>query len=375
MGHVGTMNISTTTPTAASAKGASMNINDYLVRALNMGASDIHVTVFRPVTARVNGNLLSMDDTNLTPADTEVFASQIATDEQLNEVTTVGEYDFSYVIPHVSRFRVNIYLQRKSYAISARVIKPEIPTIHSLSLPPILHEYALKPRGLFLVTGPTGSGKSTTLAAMVDHINQSRSCHILTLENPIEYLFRHNVAMINQREVGDDTRSFASGLRAGLREDPDVILVGEMRDLETISTAVSAAETGHYVLSTLHTTSAASTVDRIIDSFPPHQQQQVRIQLAATLQGILSQQLIPLADESGRVVAIELLLMNDAVRNMIREGKTHQIDTVLQTNLKNGMIPMDYSLAELVKKGHITYLDAAARCQNADMLKRYMQNY
>jgi twitching motility protein PilT len=279
------------------------------------------------------------------------------------------------VIPHISRFRINVYKQRRSFAISARVIKPELPTIESLGMPEMLKDIALKPRGLFLVTGPTGSGKSTTLAAMINHINNSRSCHILTLENPIEYLFRHNVAMINQREIGDDTRNFASGLRAGLREDPDVIFVGEMRDLETISTAVSAAETGHYVLSTLHTTSAASSVDRIIDSFPPHQQQQVRIQLSGTLQGILSQQLIPLADESGRVAAIEMLLVNDAVRNMIREGKTHQIDSVIQTNIKNGMIPMDYSLAELVKKGRITYIDALSRCQNIDMLKRYVQNY
>lgn len=350
-------------------------INDLLVKSLHAGASDLHITVYRPVTFRINGNLIAIGDHPLTPDETECFARAITTEEQFAEVEAKGEFDFSYVIPHVSRFRVNVFKQRKSLAISARVIKPELPTIESLGMPQSLKEIALRPRGLFLVTGPTGSGKSTTLAAMIEHINRSRSCHILTLENPIEYLFRHNVAMINQREVGDDTRSFSSGLRAGLREDPDVILVGEMRDLETISTAVSAAETGHYVLSTLHTTSAASTVDRIIDSFPPHQQQQVRIQLASTLQAVLSQQLLPLADGNGRVAAIELLLMNDAVRNMIREGKSHQIDTVLQTNIKNGMIPMDFSLAELVKQGHVTFDDAMSRCQNTDMLKRYLQNF
>lgn len=351
------------------------SMNDALIRALHSGASDLHITVFRPITLRINGNLIAIGDHNLTPDETAMYAQAITTDEQLAEVDAKGECDFSYVIPHVSRFRVNVFKQRKSYAVAARVIKPEMPTVESLGMPEILKEIALRPRGLFLVTGPTGSGKSTTLAAMIEHINHSRSCHILTLENPIEYLFRHNVSMINQREVGDDTSSFASGLRAGLREDPDVILVGEMRDLETISTAVSAAETGHYVLSTLHTTSAASTVDRIIDSFPPHQQQQVRIQLAATLQAVLSQQLIPLSDGRGRVAAIELLMMNDAVRNMIREGKSHQIDTVLQTNIKNGMIPMDYSLAELVKQGRISYEDAMSRCQSTDMLKRYMQSF
>lgn len=351
------------------------SIDEYLIQALRSDASDLHITVFRPITLRINGNLVSVGDHNLTPEETRMYAQAITTDEQMQEVEDRGECDFSYVIPHVSRFRVNIFKQRKSFAIAARVIKPEMPTVESLGMPEILKEISLRPRGMFLVTGPTGSGKSTTLAAMIEHINRSRSCHILTLENPIEYLFRHNVAMVNQREVGDDTNSFSSGLRAGLREDPDVILVGEMRDLETISTAVSAAETGHYVLSTLHTTSAASTVDRIIDSFPPHQQQQVRIQLASTLQAILAQQLVPLSDGRGRIAAIELLLVNDAVRNMIREGKSHQIDTVLQTNIKNGMIPMDYSLAELVKQGRISYEDAMARCQSPDMLKRYMQSF
>lgn len=354
---------------------AKRRVTDYLVQALRMGASDIHITVYRPVTVRVNGNLLALGDKNFTPEETFDFASILMNEAQMREVDERGECDFSYVIPHVSRFRVNVFKQRKSYAVAARIIKPEMPTILSLGMPALLKEISLKPRGLFLVTGPTGSGKSTTLAAMVEHINSSRACHILTLENPIEYLFRHNQSMVNQREVGDDTQSFASGLRAGLREDPDVILVGEMRDQETIATAVSAAETGHYVLSTLHTTSAASTVDRIIDSFPPHQQQQVRIQLSSTLQAILSQQLIPMADGNGRVAAVELLIINDAVRNMIREGKSHQIDTVLQTNIKNGMIPMDYSLAELVKQGRITYEDALARCQNSDMLKRYAQKF
>ena len=352
-----------------------MEISEILVKALNMGASDVHITVNLPVTVRINGNLQAMGDHNLTPDETFEYAKSITTEAQLKEVDAKGQADFSFVVKHVCRVRVNVFKQRKSYAIALRLIKPGIPSIQSLGMPELLKDISLKPRGLFLVTGPTGSGKTTTLAAMVDHINNSRSCHILTLEDPVEYLFQHKTAMINQREVGDDTQSFAAGLRAGLREDPDVILVGEMRDLETIATAVSAAETGHYVLSTLHTTSAASTVDRIIDSFPPHQQQQVRMQLASTLQAILSQQLIPLAGESGRVAAIELLIVNDAVRNMIREGKSHQIDTVLQTNLKSGMIPMDYSLAELVKQGRISYEDAFSRCQNVDMFKRYAQKF
>jgi twitching motility protein PilT len=233
---------------------------------------------------------------------------------------------------------------------------------------------AMKPRGLFLVTGPTGSGKSTTLAAMIGYINNNRKCHILTIEDPIEYLHKHNKSMINQREIGSDTKSFGNALRAALREDPDVIMVGEMRDFETISTAISAAETGHYVLSTLHTTTASQTIDRIIDTFPPHQQQQVRSQLSTALQGIVCQQLIKSLDGKMVVPAMEVLIANDAVRNLIREGKNHQIDTVIQTNIKNGMVPMDYSLAELAKGRIISNEDAYSRCVDPEVFKRYMSD-
>lgn len=349
-----------------------MTLNEMLMAALQKGASDLHLTVGLPPQLRINGTLHPLMDDIMLPGDIESYAFSMLTEKQQDYLTERGEYDFSYVIQHVSRYRVNIFRQRRSFTIAARVIRPDLPTLESLKMPELLKDISMKPRGLFLVTGPTGSGKSTTLAAMVDHINKNRSCHMITLEDPIEYLFHHGRAMINQREIGDDTKSFGSGLRSALREDPDVLLVGEMRDHETIGTAVSAAETGHFVMSTLHTTSAASTVDRIIDSFPPHQQQQIRIQLAATLQGILSQQLLPLADANGRIAAVELLVVNDAIRNMIREGKTHQIDTVLQTNIKTGMIPMDYSLAVLVRNGRVSYDDAHSRCQNTEMFARYM---
>ena len=250
----------------------------------------------------------------------------------------------------------------------------DIPTIDSLKLPGILKELALKPRGLILVTGPTGSGKSTTLAAMIDYINKNQSNHIITLEEPIEYLHKHQKSMINQREIGDDSLSFAASLRAALREDPDVILVGEMRDLETISTAISAAETGHLVLSTLHTTSAAQTVDRIIDVFPPYQQTQIRVQLASILQGIISQQLLPTADNQGRVAALEILLGTDAVRNTIREGKVQQLQSYIQTGLKKGMLSMDFSLAQLVRQSKISNSTASMVCQDRETLQRYLMS-
>lgn len=347
-------------------------LNEYLLHALEHDASDLHLTVGLPPLLRLNGSLQPFTDEALDPDTIREIAFSMLTDAQRERLESHGEIDFTHVISHVSRFRVNIFRQRKSYAVSARVIRPFVPTLDALFMPSVLKDIALRPRGIFLVTGPTGSGKSTTLAGMVEHINQTRACHIITLEDPIEYLFRHELSMINQREVGDDTKTFASGLRSCLREDPDVILVGEMRDHETIGTAVTAAETGHFVMSTLHTVSAASTIDRIIDSFPPYQQPQIRVQLASTLVGILSQQLIPLADANGRIAALELLIVTDGVRNMIREGKTHQIDSVMQTNMKMGMVPMDHSLAQLVKTGRISYDEANARCHDPEMLMRYM---
>ena len=349
-----------------------MNIIQALQKAVELKGSDLHITVSLPPMMRINGELKPYGDRAMTPEDTLGIARQILKENQMRVLEETGEVDLSYVIPNVSRFRVNVYKQRGSYGIAFRVIWIKIPTIDELGFPDTLKEIALKPRGLFLVTGPTGSGKSTTLAAMVNHINMNRNCHIITLEEPIEYLHRHNRSMINQREIGSDSLTFANGLRAALREDPDVILVGEMRDLETISIALTAAETGHFVMSTLHTTGAAQTLDRIIDVFPAHQQQQIKVELAAVLEGVLSQQLLPTADGRGRVAAMEIMVTNNAISNLIREGKTHQIPTIIQTNARQGMKTMDYSLSELVKRGMITREVAETRCVDVNMLRRYM---
>jgi twitching motility protein PilT len=307
--------------------------------------------------------------------DTRYLVASLMSDEQKATFEENGEIDFSYTMPGTGRFRVNIFRQRKSHAAAIRVIRTTIPTIDELMLPPILKDIAMSTNGLFLVTGHTGSGKSTSLAAIMRHINEYKSCHMITIEDPIEYVHPHGKAIVNQREVNDDTKSFTSALRASLREDPDVILVGEMRDLETISTAVTAAETGHFVMSTLHTSGAIQTIDRILDVFPPHQQQQIRAQLSMVLTGILSQHLIPKADDSGRVAAVELLIATDAVRNIIREGKTFQLETVMQTNIKNNMLPMDYSLAKLVRAGKITRQKALTFSHDPGTLERYMNAY
>ncbi len=348
------------------------DLMEILLKGMELNASDVHFTVNMPPILRVRGDLVPFGNEILTPEDTRDVVYQILNKEKREIFETRGEVDFSWSLPQTNRYRVNAFRQRGSCAAALRMINTKIPTVEELALPPILNSLALKPRGLFLVTGPTGSGKSTTLAAMVGHINKNRQCHILTIEDPIEYMHKHNKCMINQREVGSDSQSFANALRAALREDPDVILVGEMRDFETISTAISAAETGHFVMSTLHTTTAAQTVDRIIDTFPPHQQQQVRTQLSLILQGIVCQQLIKTTDGKKLVPAMEVLIANDAVRNLIREGKNHQIDTVLQTSVKNGMMPMDFSLAQLAKSKIITTEDAYTRCVDPEIFKRYM---
>ncbi len=365
-------NIDLSTSTDSFADISESTLNELLIEALENKASDVHFSVALPPMMRVHGQLIPMRNYTLGPQHTEKLCMSMLTEKQIEEYKTKGEVDFSYAIPNVSRFRVNIYRQRKSFGAAIRIIMTTIPTIASLKLPKILEDLAMKPRGLVLVTGPTGSGKSTTLAAMIDYINSTRSCHILTLEEPIEYLHKHRKSMINQREVGDDSQTFANGLRAALREDPDVILVGEMRDLETISTAISAAETGHLVLSTLHTTSAAQTIDRIIDVFPPYQQTQIRVQLASVIQGIIAQQLLVTADNKGRVAALEVLLGTDAVRNTIREGKVHQIQSYIQTGLKIGMMSMDYSLAQLVRQARISHETATLYCQDPDTLQRYL---
>ncbi|HHY82513.1 MAG TPA: type IV pilus twitching motility protein PilT [Clostridiales bacterium] len=350
-----------------------MNINDLLMDAVKAKASDLHITVGIPPVLRVNGKLKYYNDTELTSNDTLDLTKQVLNDAQFKEFEERGEWDLSFYIPGVARFRVNAYKQRGSYAMAIRVVSINPPTLDELGFPECLKDLAMKPRGLILVTGPTGSGKSTTLAAMVDHINRYRSCHIITLEDPIEYLHKHNKSMVNQREIGSDSLTFANGLRAALREDPDVILVGEMRDTETISIAITAAETGHLVMSTLHTMSADQTVDRIIDSFPAYQQPQIRIQLAAVIEGIIAQQLLPLKNNQGRVAALEILLANNAIRNLIREGRTHQIQTSIQTGIKNGMRTMDYSLADLVRRNLITLEAATERAMDVEMLKQHLR--
>lgn len=349
-----------------------MELIDLIKYAIENNASDIHITVGIPPVFRIDGILKYFNNDKLSPKDVEKMANEILNEEQFKELKAKGEIDISYAKPGISRFRVNIYKQRGSYAIALRVIPFKIPTMEELGLPQIVKSLARLPRGLILVTGPTGSGKSTTLASIIDLINNEKNYHILTLEDPIEYLHKHNKSMINQREIGTDSSNFANALRSALRQDPDVILVGEMRDLETMSTTLTAAETGHLVLSTLHTIGAAKTIDRIIDVFPPHQQQQIRVQLASVLQAIISQQLLPKANGSGRVAAFEVMVATPAIRNLIREGKIHQIDTIIQTSKKQGMQTMDHSLLELYQKGIISKDTLLSQAINQDMVKRYV---
>ena len=333
-------------------------------------SSDIHLTVESPPVLRIDGSMIQLQAEKLSQSDLETFAHSLMNNTQAKRFADSGELDLSYSLAGVGRYRVNIFRQRGSIAVVIRLIPFVIPSPESLGLPPVSIELARLHKGLVLVTGPTGSGKSTTLASLVDYINRTRSCHIVTIEDPIEYLHRHNLSLINQREVGNDTLSFTNALRAVLRQDPDVILVGEMRDLETIATAITAAETGHLVFSTLHTNDATQSVDRMIDVFPPHQQQQIRVQLAAVLQGIMSQQLFPRLDKKGRVAAIEVMLATPAVRSLIREGKTHQLPTVIQTNAKLGMQTMDKAILDLVQKGLISFEAAQEKLQSPDSLRR-----
>lgn len=333
---------------------------DYLLRSgFELKASDIHLSVGIPPVFRINGMLKRYGKEMLKPADTEGMARAIIPDNMWEIFKEKGELDFSYGIPGVSRFRVNAFHQRSCISLAIRVIPGKIPTIADLKLPDIIEKMTHKPQGLILVTGPTGSGKSTTLAAMIQYMNENMGRHIITLEDPIEYLYKHGHCIIDQREVGFDTQSFANGLRAALRQDPDVILVGEMRDLETISIAITAAETGHLVLGTLHTSSAPSTIDRIIDVFPPHQQAQVRTQLASVLVAVISQRLFPTVDRKGRRAATEILLNNSAVSNLIRNEKIHQIPSVMQTSRSYGMHTLDVSIRELIAEGAISKETAA----------------
>ncbi|MGF7056979.1 type IV pilus twitching motility protein PilT [Brassicibacter mesophilus] len=349
-----------------------MDMHELLQRTIEFKASDLHITVGSPPILRINGELKKIGDMKLTPEDTLNMVKSLADDSQFKRVENEGEIDMSFSYPGIGRFRVNIYKQRGSYGIAIRSVALEIPNLEELGLPSTIAELSRKQRGLILVTGPTGSGKSTTLASMVDIINKERSCHILTLEDPIEYLHKHNKSIINQREIGHDSKSFGNSLRAALRQDPDVILVGEMRDLETVSIAITAAETGHLVLSTLHTLGSAKTIDRIIDVFPPHQKQQIVMQLSTALEGIVSQQLLPKQDNSGRVVALEILVSTPAIRNLIREGKTHQIPTAIQTGAKFGMNTMDNYILDLYKKKIISRETAITNSLDNEMIKRQL---
>jgi twitching motility protein PilT len=332
------------------------SIDELLEHMVARDASDLHVTVGTPPVIRVRGEMERLDEfAPLSSEDTQQLLYRILSSEQQKHLEIKRQLDFSHSIPGLARFRVNVYFQRESIGAAFRLIPAELKTLEELGMPSTLHLLTDKPRGLVLVTGPTGSGKSTTLAALIDEINRNRSEHILTIEDPIEFLHRHKRCIVNQREIGPDAVSFAEALRAALRQDPDVILVGEMRDLETIATALTAAETGHLVFGTLHTQSAPSTIDRIIDVFPAEQQEQIRIQIASSLQGVITQALLPTADGMGRVPALEVLLPDDAVRNLVRQGKVEQIYSVMQTNTSRGMQTMEQSLADLIQRGVVTF--------------------
>jgi twitching motility protein PilT len=342
-----------------------------LTRMVEERASDVHLTAGAPPVMRVRGRIEPMEEYGkLSDQQTRDVVYSVLNDNQRKRFENNQQLDLAYAIPGVARFRVNCFFQRGSISAAFRRIPHEIPTLGELGLPTVLSEFARKQRGFVLFTGPTGSGKSTSLAALVDLINEERKEHILTIEDPIEFLHQHKGCIVNQREIGADAVDFALALKAALRQDPDVILVGEMRDMETIATALTAAETGHLVFATLHTQSTAQTVDRIIDVFPPAQQAQVRMQLSIALQGIVTQQLLPTADGSGRVVACEVLVPTPAVRNLIREGKTHQIYSTIQTSGAIGMQTMDSHLAQLVRAGRITPALAQQRASVPEELKR-----
>ena len=347
-----------------------VTVDELLQISKDRGASDLHITVGIPPKIRINGELVDLDYPRLVPADVELMVQPLLTERIKATFEEKGEADFAYAIPGLGRYRVNLFRQRGSHAIVIRLVGTVIPDAYELGIPKSVIELTEKKRGLVLVTGPTGSGKSTTLASLIDIINSNFNTHIITLEDPIEYLHNHKRAVVNQREIGLDTTSYSHALRAALREDPDVILVGEMRDLDTISIAITAAETGHLVFSTLHTTGAANTIDRIIDVFPPHQQQQIRIQLASVLEAIISQQLIPTQDNRTRVAAFEVLHASTSIKNLIREAKTHQIDSAIQTNKKFGMQTMDDAIYDLYLKRKINAEHAIQFAQDAATLER-----
>jgi twitching motility protein PilT len=337
-------------------------------------ASDLHLSMGAPPSVRVRGKIERLPDfPALTAEDTQQLLYRIMSTEQQKNLEIKRQIDMSHSIPGLARFRVNVYFQREALGAAFRLIPEELKTLEELGLPSTLRVFATKPRGLVLVTGPTGSGKTTTLAALIDEVNRTRAEHILTIEDPIEFIHRHKRCIVNQREIGPDATTFGEALRAALRQDPDVILLGEMRDLETISTALTAAETGHLVFGTLHTQSAPGTIDRIIDVFPAEQQEQVRVQIATSLQGVITQSLLPTADGTGRVAALEILIPDDAVRNLIRQGKVEQIYSVMQTATGRGMQTMEQSLAELTMRGVITLEAALGASSRRDQLASLLE--
>lgn len=359
---------------ASSAPVASVDgvsIDQLCAMAVEVGASDLHITTALPPTVRIDGRLYTLPFERLSPMDTQRLIYDILTDRQVERFEREHELDFSYGIRGLGRFRVNAYMQRGSVAGALRAIPTSVPSIAELSLPEVILDLTARHSGLILVTGQTGSGKSTTLACMINHINHTRSCHILTIEDPIEYLHSHALSMVNQREIGEDSLSFAAALRSALREDPDVVLIGEMRDLETVEAALTVAETGHLVFGTLHTRSAPQTIDRIIDVFPPHQQEQVRVMLSNCIEAVITQQLVPRIG-GGRVPAVEIMIATSAIRNLIREAKTHQMPTVIETGMHYGMQTMDGSLADLVRRGVITHEEAAARALDPENFQRLL---
>jgi len=352
-----------------------VELQKLLETVIEKKASDLHVTTGAPPQFRIDGKLLNFDPTVLTAADTKRLCYSILTDAQRHKFEEDNELDFSFGIKGLSRFRGNIYMQRGAVAGAFRAISFDILSFSELGVPPIAGELIKKPKGLVLVTGPTGTGKSTTLAAMIDKINNERSSHIITIEDPIEYLHRHKKCIVNQREVNSDTKSFGAALRHILRQDPDIILIGEMRDLETIEAALLTAETGHLTFATLHTNSCVETINRIIDVFPPHQQQQIRTQLSFVLEGVLAQQLIPRAGGKGRVLAMEVMIPNAAIRNLIRENKIQQIYSQMQVGqAKFGMQTMNQTLLMLLERNLISYEDATERSHNLDEFRQMLSS-
>jgi len=355
-----------------------MQLEELMELVFNQGGSDLHISVGLPPVIRVDGKLIRTENPPLTKEDVQMMAFSMLNNEQRRVLEQNWEIDCSFGLHGVGRFRVNIYKERSNYAIALRTITSDVPSFEQLGLPDVVKVTADKPRGLILVTGPTGSGKSTTLASMIDHINSSRSEHILTVEDPIEYIHNSKRSIVHQRELGQDTRSFANALKSALREDPDIILVGEMRDLETIALALTAAETGHLVMGTLHTSSASQTIDRIVDVFPAEQQQQIRIQLSSSLVAVFSQTLIPkLAPDgkkAGRVLAQEIMIVTPAIANMVREGKTAQIYSAIQTGGNQYMQTLETALKNLYNKRLITYEDALAKTSRPDDLKRLLNS-